>query len=116
MKRLAEPEPSDPLGTNGAEAIRDEKRAGAKMRSEHRPPPGTGAGTAAKRPKPRKKARKAPKRAISHDKCPETALSMPDARISALNAPHERTAEGYAETLFVLFSKTPFSHEIRIVF
>ena len=41
---------------------------------------------------------------------------MPDARISALNTPHDHTAEGHAKTLFVLFSKLPFSHEIRIVF
>ena len=48
MKRLAEPEPGDPLGTSGAEAIRDEKLAGAKMRSEHRRPPGTGSGYSGK--------------------------------------------------------------------
>ena len=74
------------------------------------------AGTAAKRPKPREKARKTLKRAISHDKCPETTLSTSDTCISALNTPHERTAEEYVKTLFVLFSKTPFSPEIRIVF
>lgn len=49
------PERDDTLGTSGAEAIRDEKRAGAKMRSEHRPPPGTGSGTAAKLPEAAKK-------------------------------------------------------------
>ena len=48
MKRLAVPERDDPLGTSGAEAIRDEKRAGAKMHSEHRQPSGTGSGYSGK--------------------------------------------------------------------
>lgn len=48
MKRLAEPERDDTLGTSGAEAIRDEKLAGAKMRSEHRQLSGTGSGYSGK--------------------------------------------------------------------
>ena len=85
------------------------KRAGAKMRSEHRQPPGTGSGYSGKAARAaRKGAENTQKSAISNDKCPETALSMPDARISALNTPHERTAEECVKTLFVLFSKTPF--------
>ena len=69
MKRLAVPERDDPLGTSGAEAIRDEKRAGAKMRSEHRQPPGTvgkdGSGATRARGKRAENVRKAQYHTIS---------------------------------------------------
>lgn len=67
-------------------------------------------------PSPRKTRRERPKSAISHDKCLEPALSAPDTRIFTSNLPHDHTAEGYTETLFVLFAKTSFPAKIRIVF
>lgn len=62
MKRLAEPERDDTLGTSGAEAIRDEKLSGAKMRSEHRQPPGTGSGYSGKASEAAKKGAESTKK------------------------------------------------------
>lgn len=66
MKRLAVPERDDPLGTSGAEAIRDEKRAGAKMRSEHRQLSGTGSGYSGKASGAAKKGAEGTKKAQYH--------------------------------------------------